>query len=722
MSYRPIIVIDNSFPQHSPFGFRNSETTKILEHDKRNLAYTIPVTSSDQIAASITGGGIGCSRQDFEHNLTGYAKMYPQLADQVKYLPESMEADTVGIAYLYFLVNTYVMLPYLNKNKIPFVFTLYPGGGFGLNNENTNIMLREIMNSPYFRGVIVTQHVIKDYLIDNNFCTPDKIHFEFGGFSQFSDKDMKTKKYYKEDKDTIDICFVAFKYSQYGKDKGYDIFIDAARQLVERYNFLRFHVVGNFNEHDYDISGLEENIVFYGLQTPDFLRDLYTKMDICVSLSRQNSLLDGGFDGFPLGFESMFFQTVLITTDELNNNQSTYKDAQELVIVKPDVNDLICKIESLIQNPSLLYKIGQAGFEKTNKIMNPKRRSKNIIEFLHKSADLKVSVVCITYNHAGFIRQALDGFVMQKTDFDFEVIVHDDASTDGTADIIREYADKYPDIIKPILQTENQWSRNASIFHDFLWPNIRGKYVAYCEGDDYWTDENKLQKQVDFLDATPDCAVCFHPVIRKWEDNSRPDEIIPSCKDRFNKTCLDINHLRKRNFMATCSVMYRWCLAGCEERFPRGILPGDWYLHMLHAQTGNICMLPDVMGVYRKHAGGIWFGVDGTDDFFIKNGVPFIRFYQHFDKEFDDSHSENIRSLGKQTMDAALRARRYDLLTQLSTEFPELYNEITRMPFGDGSRAYRSYKKYKKLCKVLALCVLVLLVILSFMLTKEIAL
>ena len=314
---------------------------------------------------------------------------------------------------------------------------------------------------------------------------------------------------------------------------------------------------------------------------------------------------------------------------------------------------------------------------------------------------IKVSVVCITYNHAGFIRQALDGFVMQKTNFDFEVIVHDDASTDGTADIIREYADKYPNIIKPILQTENQWSRDISISHEYTWPQIHGKYVAYCEGDDYWTDENKLQKQVDFLDANPEYSICFHPVVRRWQDGSKTDEIIPFKKDRFGKTELDINDLKRRNFMATCSVMYRWCLNGCEERFPRGILPGDWYLHMLHAQVGKIHMLPDVMGVYRKHAGGIWFGVDGTDDFFIKNGIPFIRFYQHFDKEFKDNHSENIRSLVKQTMDAALRARKYETLSQIGDEFPELYDNATRIPLGDGSRAYRSYRKYKKMTKVL---------------------
>ena len=117
---------------------------------------------------------------------------------------------------------------------------------------------------------------------------------------------------------------------------------------------------------------------------------------------------------------------------------------------------------------------------------------------------IKVSVICLAYNHEKYIRKCLDGFVMQKTNFKFEALVHDDASTDKTAEIIREYEEKYPDIIKPVYQTENQHSKKISIFTTFLAPNARGEYLAWCEGDDCWTDPGKLQKQVDFLDAHPD--------------------------------------------------------------------------------------------------------------------------------------------------------------------------------------------------------------------------
>ena len=123
-----------------------------------------------------------------------------------------------------------------------------------------------------------------------------------------------------------------------------------------------------------------------------------------------------------------------------------------------------------------------------------------------------VSIRCAVYNHEPYLRQCLDGFVMQKTTFPFEAIVHDDASTDGSADIIREYAEKYPDIIKPIYEKENQYSKHDGSFRRIMDAAIhpKAKFIAYCEGDDYWTDPEKLQMQVDFLESHPEYTMCFH--------------------------------------------------------------------------------------------------------------------------------------------------------------------------------------------------------------------
>ncbi len=132
--------------------------------------------------------------------------------------------------------------------------------------------------------------------------------------------------------------------------------------------------------------------------------------------------------------------------------------------------------------------------------------------------DIMVSVMCITYNHERYIRQCLESLVSQKTSFRYEVVVHDDCSTDGTADIIREFEEKYPGIIRPIYQKENQYQKRVRLFQTTAL-YARGKYVAFCEGDDYWCDNEKLQIQVDYMESHPKCSICFHNVNMLYVDS-----------------------------------------------------------------------------------------------------------------------------------------------------------------------------------------------------------
>jgi glycosyltransferase involved in cell wall biosynthesis len=212
-----------------------------------------------------------------------------------------------------------------------------------------------------------------------------------------------------------------------------------------------------------------------------------------------------------------------------------------------------------------------------------------------------VSVWCSTYNHEKYIARTIEGFLKQKTNFEIEIFVHDDASTDNTASIIREYAAKYPQI-KPIYQTENKFSVDKSYLNKLMFQKTQGKYTALCEGDDYWTDAQKLQKQIDFLEANNDFAICFHNTKVIHEDGSRE----PSLFNINQKEVTTFDDLARGNYIMTPSCVYRNRLFG---DFPDWFFKskiGDWPLHLLNAQYGKIKYLDEVMAVYSVHGGGVW--------------------------------------------------------------------------------------------------------------------
>ena len=210
-----------------------------------------------------------------------------------------------------------------------------------------------------------------------------------------------------------------------------------------------------------------------------------------------------------------------------------------------------------------------------------------------------VSVCCITYNHEPYIAQVLDGFLMQKTSFPFEVLVHDDASTDRTADIIREYEKNFPKIIKPIYQKENQYSKgNRAILASFVYLRAKGKYIALCEGDDYWIDENKLQMQVDFLENNPEYGMCYTKanVYIQKEQNFR-NGTVGAAFDSFDDLVL------KGNRVPTLTTVYRRDLLDSywQEVQPgtRGWLMGDYPMWLYFSHESKVAFLDKVTAVYR---------------------------------------------------------------------------------------------------------------------------
>ena len=215
--------------------------------------------------------------------------------------------------------------------------------------------------------------------------------------------------------------------------------------------------------------------------------------------------------------------------------------------------------------------------------------------------NIKVSISCITFNQAKYIAKAIDSFLMQKTNFEYEILIHDDASTDGTAEIIRAYQEKYPNKIFPVFQTENQYSKGVKISYKYLYPKYRGKYVAVCEGDDYWTDEYKLQKQFDYMEEHPNCGLCIHGAIEVKEDSEitiakdmlsdkiEEYEMIDAIKGIGRKVATNSFFYRKE----LCMEMPEWRLkAPCD----------DYIIPIMCAKNGSIAYLPQIMSAHRAAA------------------------------------------------------------------------------------------------------------------------
>lgn len=286
-----------------------------------------------------------------------------------------------------------------------------------------------------------------------------------------------------------------------------------------------------------------------------------------------------------------------------------------------------------------------------------------------------VSIICNAYNHEKYIRDALESFLMQKTNFKFEVLVHDDASTDKTAEIIREYEEKYPEIIKPVYQKENQYSQGIRYASLYQYPRVRGKYIAFCEGDDYWTDPYKLQKQYDALESNPQVDICAHAAdVVEAETKRKIKEIKPSNAD----TIFPVENviMGEGGFVATNSLMYRSELSTLEHPPFRQFLSLDYTLQIHGSLRGGMLYLKDNMSAYRWLAVGSWTKrMQGAKDkqqaFFKKKQEMLLQ----LDKDTDFIYKDTIRQrLRQNEFMQLLNDEKYR--TIFSSEYKDLYKKI----------------------------------------------
>lgn len=308
----------------------------------------------------------------------------------------------------------------------------------------------------------------------------------------------------------------------------------------------------------------------------------------------------------------------------------------------------------------------------------------------------KLTIITTTYNQEKYIKSALDGFVMQKTNFPFIAYISDDCSTDSTVKILKKYAKKYPDIIKPKFNKKNVGPMDNFINTLSL---AETEYVALCDGDDYWTDSEKLQKQVDFLDHHKDYSVCFHKTNIFFEDKSKPEEIYP--KDFKETSTLD--DLLKESFIPANTVVYRWRFnkkENLKDIFPQNIVPGDYYIHLLHAEKGKIGFINEVMSCYRRHAGGMWWltsQINGQDEFNLKYGSKYISFFENVEQHFNlspDTFDSQKSYLAHNTIRCYLSKNNFQALV----DFKKAHNDLYEKHINDFNylSSYQEFSKFKK--------------------------
>lgn len=250
-----------------------------------------------------------------------------------------------------------------------------------------------------------------------------------------------------------------------------------------------------------------------------------------------------------------------------------------------------------------------------------------------------LSVLTLSKNHEKYIGQCIESVDMQKTDFPIQHIIVDDCSSDDTRRIIWEYAQKCPHIVPLFMSSWRPAGDNIRT----LFESCKTDYAALCDGDDYFTDPFKLQKQIDFLRANPQCSICFHPVDVIYEDGS-PSRVYPPANmlPGGEKTIYTLKDLLSGNLIQTNSVVYRWRFRdGLPSWFAANLVPGDWYWHILHAEMGAIGYLKEHMAVYRRHPASLYALADiGHTKHRAVHGMKELELYDTLDRHFKRKQQE----------------------------------------------------------------------------------
>ncbi len=305
-----------------------------------------------------------------------------------------------------------------------------------------------------------------------------------------------------------------------------------------------------------------------------------------------------------------------------------------------------------------------------------------------------VSVWCTTYNHEKYIRDAIEGFLMQKTDFKFEVVIHDDASTDGTITILREYEKKYPELIRVLYETENQYSK-FRYFPQFFYPLMRreskGKYIALCEGDDYWTDANKLQIQIDYMESHPHCVMTVHDAIRR---NCRTNEEKPFRPFLEEEDVSFADSIGKHISIPTASYVCKKEMLNIDDFFLETDV-GDYTLQLYCLTKGKIHYFDRAMSVYRYLAEGSWSS-NQRENFYssLKHLVSISFFLERYNEYTNGSYDKDIRKEIRLCLNQALHHGKGMSIKQFSEICEKNDKADSYMMHKYYSEIMRTYRQY----------------------------
>jgi glycosyltransferase involved in cell wall biosynthesis len=306
-------------------------------------------------------------RQDksFEDNLAILTENYPALHDKIKKLKFISNLNG-KVTYMLFYNNVKKHFEVLNRNKNPFTFTLYPGGGFGFDDKTIDENLKRYFDSKYFKGVIVNQNITKKYLIDKQLCDPNQINLISGVPLNLDIPEIQNFEYQK-DTDKTSILFFANKYTPDGSDKGFDVFQKIVLALMNQKDQFNFIVIGGFSESDLIDSKLKNVIIFKGVLNEFEFESVLKETHILLSPNKPFLLSENAFDGFPLAtcVTASLYGNVNFMTDYFN--ESDYlelKEEQDFIKIESDLNYITDKIIELHNDRDLLRKIAENGRNK----------------------------------------------------------------------------------------------------------------------------------------------------------------------------------------------------------------------------------------------------------------------------------------------------------------------------------------------------------------------